>query len=74
MNMKYYWPLNILFMVLAIGILTLFTMEIISSRQYMWGTLAAIAYGYVIWTMNDKFKKKHKRTAGATDTLIDLKK
>lgn len=63
MNMKYYWLLNILFIILAIGILTLFTFEIISSQQYMWGTLAAIAYGTVIWTMNDKHRKKHKKAS-----------
>ncbi|WP_169516138.1 hypothetical protein [Jeotgalicoccus psychrophilus] len=72
--MKYYWPFNILFMILTIEILTLFTMEIISAKQYLWGTSGTVAYGFVIWTMNDKHRKKHKRTARASDTLIDLKK
>lgn len=67
MNMKYYWPLNILFMVLTIGILTLFTMEIISDKQYLWTTLGTIAYGSVVWTMNDKHRKKYKKAVRAAD-------
>ena len=61
MNMKFHWPLNILFMILALGILTLFTMEIITVKQYMWSTLGIIAYGTVIWTMNDKHRKKYRK-------------
>lgn len=60
--MKYYWPLNILFMVLTIGLLTLFTLEIVSAKLYLWGTFGVVAYGYVVWTMNDMHRKKHKRT------------
>ena len=63
-----------MFMILTIEILTLFTMEIVSAKQYLWGTSGTVVYGFVIWTMNDKHRKKHKRTGRASDTLIDLKK
>lgn len=67
MNMKYYWPLNILFIILAMVVLTLFTFEVIGKQQYFWGTLAVIAYGYVVWSKNDKYRKKYKKAVKAAD-------